>query len=769
MIALLKRLDDHHDKTEQETTGQFQSGVHLVPIFSSARSSSTQFVLDALNDERSPQAKRIYKDLVTYLWDLKRTPGQREWVEEGLEDANSESANVQQSFRKAIIDSLAFETIQGREEAIPKALEKTFSWIVKRNPTELDGKLLWSSFPEWLEHDIHQPYWITGKPGSGKSTLMKFILQHPLVHSHLQKWAINCDLLVTRYYAWNAGSDLQKSCEGLRRTLLYQALKLKPWLISKVAPRRWSLFVTLRRTTEMPAWQPWEIEESFKLLLTNCGLAIKLAVFVDGLDEFKTPPFEVLELIQHMNSLKGIKVCVASRQWTEYSDTFYESPMLRMQDLTTADMVYFIGVKFESNRAYLELKKVFPTALAHLLDDVVKKADGVFLWLSLVVKALLEALTEGDGLPELQETVDQLPSDIAQLYDTIWSRISLRNISASSKLLVTYRTASWSHNYLTLWLADEKQSLDFDIGSLSGDARSGVVDIMKRRLDSRTRGILEISDDGTVNFLHRTARDWTLQSSVWEMIRSTLPDGFDPYLLLLKAETIRLPELSSSLSGLTQLGGSNITELWNGVNRPLWYASQVENSPATTPELVRVLNKLDNEVDKVVKPHLSKLFPGSQQYPHWSSTQPPSLEGRSNTFLGLMAQFCVLSYLQTNLSRGWGATKSNATKNCVSLLENAVFGYPGVSDPRASNSFAISFSRRLETVSFLLEKGASPRQLIFHGSGISVIDQMRAERSNSERKMSSSRDYWIMVEQLTDTKLKSRRNLKYLLGWRKGL
>jgi hypothetical protein len=150
----------------------------------------------------------------------------------------------------------------------------------------------------------------------------------------------------------------------------------------------------------------------------------------------------VLELIQHINAQEGIKVCVASRQWTEFNDAFHENPMLRMQDLTTADMAHFVGVKFEDNRGFLELKKIFPIEASQLINDVVRKANGVFLWVSLVVKALLEALTEGDGLPELQAAVDQLPSDIAQLYDAIWSRISNRNISASSKLIVTYRAAT---------------------------------------------------------------------------------------------------------------------------------------------------------------------------------------------------------------------------------------------------------------------------------------------------------------------------------------
>jgi hypothetical protein len=74
--------------------------------------------------------------------------------------------------------------------------------------------------------------------------------------------------------------------------------------------------------------------------------------------------------------------------------------MLRMQDLTNADMAYFVKVKLESNRGFLELRQIFPTEAEHLIYAVAKRANGVF-WISLVVKALLESLTEGDGLREL--------------------------------------------------------------------------------------------------------------------------------------------------------------------------------------------------------------------------------------------------------------------------------------------------------------------------------------------------------------------------------
>jgi len=84
-------------------------------------------------------------------------------------------ASIQAAFQASIIESLSFEAIRLRQDAVARASEDTFSWVFQTGSTKKTG---WPSFPAWLEGDVKQPYWITGKPGSGKSTLMSFVLEH---------------------------------------------------------------------------------------------------------------------------------------------------------------------------------------------------------------------------------------------------------------------------------------------------------------------------------------------------------------------------------------------------------------------------------------------------------------------------------------------------------------------------------------------------------------------------------------------------------------
>jgi hypothetical protein len=202
---------------------------------------------------------------------------------------------------------------------------------------------------------------------------------------------------------------------------------------------------------------------------------------------------------------------------------------------------------------------------------------------------------------------------------------------------------------------------------------------------------------------------------------------------------------------------------WDMLNKSMWYASQVEDSPANASELVRVLSKLSseaNDITQFAEPYLQRERPVMSLY--WPSTQEATqgVRARGNTFLGLMSQFCVLPYLKVKLEPKQNATKLKLGRNYTSLLENAVFGFPGINDPSVSSSYRISSSQRLETVSFLLERGFSPKEVMLNGNVI--INEVRKRRV--KERFLESREYWAEVEELPGARLGSKWRLKSLFG-----
>ncbi|KAH8897809.1 hypothetical protein GQ53DRAFT_884669 [Thozetella sp. PMI_491] len=669
-------------------------------------------VIRALS-EGSVSTKEICRELMQVLWqpDWKLDKSMAELsVQRGLPKLDEKGIALRMAER------LRFEAFQAREAAISESFAQTYSWVFDREPREGNGKPLWSSFPNWLESHSDATYWITGRPGSGKSTMMKFISGHSSARKHLNRWAGDLPLLVTTYYAWNAGLTLQKSFEGLKRTLLFQALTGHQELMPILAPRRWALYQAVRSVSMFPPWEAAEIEESFDALLSVCGKAIRLVLFIDGLDEFEIPARDVVSLTNSLTSasVDGIKVCVASRPWTEFDDAYHNFPSLQMHVLTWQDMSTFVADTFSTSRAFGELEHIYPQEAARLRGGIVQKSNGIFIWVSIVVDALVSAATEGCSIYELQDILDSLPNDIRSLYDALWARIPMHNQNAGSCMIQLAYAAPWPLEWFMMWYADEIRSTGQQAQHTLNDMLLGeewtswAQSSLKRRLASRTRGILEVTsgDEGYVNFIHRTAREWLTQPEVWERICLVGERGFEPCLFLLQAETTKVSHFRSQV--IEQ------TKFWSTVTKALWYASQTTDNVETTPHLVQALDVFDIEALEcqiwiqtgTLREDQFDMGPN-----HWSGGQDGM---RGNTFLGLAAQFSILPYIKAKTHERRSLLSQKSPKHTVGILENAVLGfeyYMPDTVRQAGIRPKIPHAQRLQTVHFLLDQGVEQSKM----------------------------------------------------------
>jgi hypothetical protein len=154
-----------------------------------------------------------------------------------------------------------------------------------------------------------------------------------------------------------------------------------------------------------------ELALAFTTFVREVTKQRKLAIFIDGMDEYDGKITDLLDLIQSF--LKpGVKICVSSRPWVVFEDAFKTRPSLRLEYLTRMDMKHFVESKLSSNPGFEVLKDLDPSRATNLIDDVAEKASGVFLWTFLVTQSLLEGLSEGERLPDLQRRLSSLPTDL---------------------------------------------------------------------------------------------------------------------------------------------------------------------------------------------------------------------------------------------------------------------------------------------------------------------------------------------------------------------
>lgn len=134
-----------------------------------------------------------------------------------------------------LLQSLRFPTLEQRHLDIPEAHCRTFRWIFDETTIR---KHKWASFVQWLISG-HGLYWIHGRAGSGKSTLMRYIFDHGHTRHFLRTWARGFDLELSGFFFWNGVTLEQRSQAGLLRSLLYQLLYKRPDLVREVYPNEW--------------------------------------------------------------------------------------------------------------------------------------------------------------------------------------------------------------------------------------------------------------------------------------------------------------------------------------------------------------------------------------------------------------------------------------------------------------------------------------------------------------------------------------------------
>ena len=121
--------------------------------------------------------------------------------------------------------SLFYPEITSRQEQIEETfdgIKDSYDWIFGE-PLLDNGVPKWTDFSQWLKSGDNV-YWVNGKAGSGKSTLMNRICNHPRTKKFLQQWADGKQLLTPTHFFWNAGNRQQKTIDGLLRSLAYQIL-----------------------------------------------------------------------------------------------------------------------------------------------------------------------------------------------------------------------------------------------------------------------------------------------------------------------------------------------------------------------------------------------------------------------------------------------------------------------------------------------------------------------------------------------------------------
>ncbi|KAH8900918.1 hypothetical protein GQ53DRAFT_608318, partial [Thozetella sp. PMI_491] len=306
------------------------------------------------------------------------------------------------------IHSLHAPELDSRAAEIEDRFEHTLEWVFEL-----------PVFTGWLQHGTGI-FWISGKPGSGKSTLMKLISQSQRTWHLLHSFDRESEEISAGFFFHFRGTVMQKSFEGVLRSLLKQILEQ---FLQRPACHQILSELQLAGFLEKQCTTPSQLEKCLMMVLKQRRCRLDLFLLFDALDEFDGHHNLICSFLTQLvnippDSFTTVKVCFSSRPWQIFQKEFGQHPGFRIQDHTQNDIRdYCLG-------ALSDLSEDIPCIL-ELVPNIVHRAAGVFLWVRLVLAQLSDAAstTQDPSLPDLQNIIDSLPTELNDFYDFIIQRI----------------------------------------------------------------------------------------------------------------------------------------------------------------------------------------------------------------------------------------------------------------------------------------------------------------------------------------------------------
>lgn len=338
-----------------------------------------------------------------------------------------------------IKNALCFSRMTDRWDDIKPAHSKTFEWIYSDSR---DNILSSCTFMEWLAGQTGV-FWVSGRAGSGKSTLMKFLAADDRTREAFKTWAGDRKLVTANYYFWSQAQDvLQKSLQGFLRGLMYDIIDQCGDYAELLFPDQ---FIAGRGWTDFPTSH--QLKRAFRRLIKADTPPACVALMIDGLDEYEAPEEEHFELARYLKDAaraKHLKIVVSSRPESAFETTFVDCEKLRLHELTRADRtVYVTDHLYEHERFNFLVSQTRSgeKQKRKLVNYAVKESQGIFLWLRLVVAALVEDLDTCATFTELRAILDQFPRGLEELYCHMLRRIPVQRQTKGMQLIQLVRCA----------------------------------------------------------------------------------------------------------------------------------------------------------------------------------------------------------------------------------------------------------------------------------------------------------------------------------------
>ncbi|KAJ6257988.1 hypothetical protein Dda_6900 [Drechslerella dactyloides] len=424
--------------------------------------------------------------------------------------ATASGASTEQ--RQQLMDALNFDQIDARQTTIRRAHAKTCKWLL-RNSEYLD----WLNVDQISEH--HGLLWIKGKPGTGKSTIMKFALKQA-------ERTMKKDILIISFFFNARGEDLEKSTIGMYRSFLFQLLrKVSDHEIQDVFDSLGS--IPALGSSDHHRWDVETLKDTFRHAVEKFRQR-RLICFIDALDECEEDQVrDMVGFFENLGQLAvsaqiQLHVCFSSRHYPHITIKKGRQIILEGQEGHDHDIANYLDSELNAGHS----KQV-----DQIKAEILEKASGIFLWVILVVQILNKEYDRG-RIHALRKRLQEIPTKLNELFKDILTRDGQNTedlLLCTQWILYAKRPLRLVELYFAILSGKAPEDIpEEDMRRFKWNPEDITKEDMGRFILSSSKGLAEVtkSTDQTVQFIHESVRDFLLKenglSDLWSEFGGSL-------------------------------------------------------------------------------------------------------------------------------------------------------------------------------------------------------------------------------------------------------
>jgi hypothetical protein len=315
-------------------------------------------------------------------------------------------------------------------------------------------------------------FWLYGNPGTGKSVLASHVVRHLSQNR-------DCS-----YYFIKHNDRSRQSLSTVLRSIAYQMADKDAAIRRALLSMQQDDGLTAEMNDIRGLWRQIFVQRIFRIEPQQQHYWV-----IDALDECNGYK-ELFPLLAKIDDKYPLSVFLTSRRTLELDKLFQKLPVISEQ-IQMEDTLHDIRLFLDANRDSLPVNE--ESEVETLIQKLLTKSDGSFLWACLVLKQLENRWSDKDVI----EVLDHVPDEMGQLYQRILGYMSTKQNHEKNLAKALLKWTVCALRPLTVEELREALRLDID----QNIAR------LERAIEAVCGQLLYVDKNRRVQLVHQSARE----------------------------------------------------------------------------------------------------------------------------------------------------------------------------------------------------------------------------------------------------------------------